>query len=221
MSMSKTEFFDILRDYASLEFADLPQNDIDYEFSPRFKRKMKRLFHQIDKYGFAKRRHTYKMIPAIAAAVLILLTAFMSASAARNSIVNFFIEKYEMFVEFFFYGDLSKKIEYEYSFSELPDGFSEIQSESDDGYLYKEYENSEGDLIMFEQITTEWTTTVLDNENGKITEIVLNGTEVILYQANDEDLWIANWCYDSYFFTISYYGCTSQEELVHVIKLVS
>lgn len=223
MSISKSDFFDMLRDYASLEFADLPQNesDINYEFSSRFERKMKRLFNEIDSYSSIKRRRSYKTIIAIAAAVLILLMGLMNVSAIRNPIVNFFTEKYESFVAFFFDGDLSEQIDYEYSFSELPVGFSEIQSEKDDKQIHKVYENINGDLIIFEQHITELTDHTLDNESGKSTTIILSGIEVMIYQSNDEDLWVANWCDNSYFFYLTYYGCTSQAELINVLKLIS
>ena len=42
MSMTKAEFFDILREYASKEFEDIPQSDakIAHEFSQEFEDKM-------------------------------------------------------------------------------------------------------------------------------------------------------------------------------------
>ena len=104
MSMSKSEFFDILRDYASLEFADLPQSnsEIDYEFSPQFKRKMKRLFNQIDKQDFADRKKVnnlkvikIKKIILIAALIAISFSVAITIGAkyfnidASDKIVNY------------------------------------------------------------------------------------------------------------------------------------
>lgn len=225
MPISKSEFYDILRDYASSEFKDIPQedSDIDYEFSPGFKRKMKSLFNETDKHTPAQRRRPYKTIIAIVAAVLILLASLMSVSASKMPIVYFFTEKNKTFLDFFFSGNISKTIEYEYSFSKLPKGFSEAMSEVNEYSVHKAYKNKKGDLIVFNQETTEDLAYSIYNEKGKgkIKTIFLDETEVLIYKRNDENLWIANWCYDTYFFSITYYGCTSQDELVKVIKLIS
>ena len=50
MSMNKEELFDIFREYASKEFKDIPKSDdeIDYEFSEEFEKKMTKLIESID-----------------------------------------------------------------------------------------------------------------------------------------------------------------------------
>ena len=75
--------------------------DSNYEFSPRFERTIQRLIR-------AERRPLYPLVktPArkvavVLAALLLVFTLSMSISAVRTSVIEFFINVYKCFFQFF------------------------------------------------------------------------------------------------------------------------
>lgn len=220
--MTRCEAIKAFREVASEEFAHIPnENEIEYEFSERFNRKMEKFLDKIEynsTHSISKsKRYTLTLI----AAIIMLFVGLISVSAIREPIVNFIIEKYETFVEFSFSGDTSKHIEYEYGFSELPSGFKEIVYQVAEGSIYKEYLNEQTtEIISLYQTVTDANKINLDNEQGEIITESINGSQVYIYKHNNNDYIQANWISKTYSIILTYHGDIETDEFVNLIKSI-
>lgn len=133
MSMTKAEFFDILREYASKEFEDIPQSDakIAHEFSQEFEDKMDKVI-KIARRRSKPRAKIYLKIAAAAAALLVLLFGLMRVDTIREPVVEVVLEKYEQFIDLIYRSRTRSEIGHLYTVSDLPKGF-EKSSRSVDG----------------------------------------------------------------------------------------
>ena len=220
--MTREELFNAFREVASEEFAHIPnEENIKYEFSERFNKKMDKLFQKIER----NRTHTTikhsKRIITVIAAILIIFAGLMSVSAIREPIVNFIVEKYETFVEFFFSGDTSEQIEYEYGFSEIPKGFELINKTNNDGVVYSEYKNAETEeLIILDQSITDGSWISIDNEHGETTIEIIKGNETYIYTNNNGEKIQAIWIDGAYYFILTYYGDIEKNEFINLISTI-
>lgn len=223
MSVSKEDFFDILREYASKEFEDIPQSDdeIDYEFSEEFERKMEKLIDSIGKTNKPKKASHKRTIAIIAATLIIILAGTMSVSAIREPIVEFIYKVYDGFTDLLFEGDTTDNINYIYSLSEIPEGFVETDRLINNNINYVLYENIQtNSKIELIQQPTKDVFISLDNENGHIEKYGINGTEINLYISNHGDCYIAFWSVGSNYIELTYHGTTTIDEILNLIKSI-
>lgn len=221
MSMTKDEFCNALRFYASKEFEDIPTDDseIDFEFSDEFNRKMEQLLKRV-RYD---RTHIVswatKKIIVIAAALILVFAGMMSVSAIREPIVDLVTEIYQGFVEIFFKGDTSNTISYRYSFSELPEGFVETQRISEERVNVVRYEDTvSGGIIEFKQTVTEESSFFLDTDNGIVKEFDVDGKIIKIFISNYDDYFSAFWTTNSYYFELTYSGKTTVDYILLLIR---
>ena len=220
MSMTKDEFCEALRFYASKEFEDIPRDDseIDFEFSEKFNKKMEKLLKKVRYDSTHIVSWTARKIIVIAAALTIALAGMMSVSAIREPIVDFITETYQGFVEIFFKGDTSKTITHRYSFSKLPDGFVETQKISEDRVNVVRFENTvSGDIIEFKQTVTEESSFFLDTDNGIVEEFEIDGKTIKIFVGNYGTYFSAFWTYDTYYFELTYSGKSKIEYILNLI----
>ncbi len=220
--MTRCEAIKAFRQVASEEFAHIPrESEIEYEFSERFNMKMEKFFGEVEydnTYHLSKAKRTSF---ALAVAIIMLFAGLISVSAIREPIVNFIIEQYETFIEFSFSGDTSKSIEYEYTFSSLPDGFEEIVRQVSDGSIYKEYLNEEtAELISLHQTVTEENKINLNNEQGEIITESINGSQVYIYKHKNNGYIQANWISKTYSMILTYHGDMKTEEFISLIEQI-
>ncbi len=206
--MTREELFNAFRQVASEEFAHIPnEEDIEYEFSERFNKKMDKLFKKIERNCTYPTVRISKRIITVIAAVLIIFAGLMSVSAIREPIVNFVLEFFEEHIDFGFSGDVSQEIENEYSFSEIPNGFDLVTKTSDYDIVHSEYKNKNtGDEIVFTQTITDGLSLSVDNEHGTITNESINNVEVCVYKHENGKYIQANWTSQTYSLTLIYYG---------------
>lgn len=221
--MTREELFNAFREVASEEFAHIPnEEDIEYEFSERFNKKMDKLFKKIERNCTYPTFSLSKRILTVVAAIIIMFAGLMSVSAIREPIVNFIVEKYETFVDFFFSGDTSKQIEYEYGFSEIPNNFDLVTKTNDYDIIYAEYKNEiTDDEIVFKQTITDEKWITEDNEHGTTTTEFINGVEIHIYEYNNGNYIHAHWIEKSYSLFLAYYGDITKEEFIDLIKSIN
>lgn len=89
--MNKNDFFRALRDMASEEFNDVPEEtEISYEFSESFNKKMEALIKNPESARVRHFPYTRRVIAALIAALILLFAGLMSVSASRDYISRFF-----------------------------------------------------------------------------------------------------------------------------------
>ncbi len=223
MSVSKEEFFGILREYASKEFEHIPKCDdeIDYEFSEEFEKKIKKLIDSIGNNKKPRKLNHRKAIAVLIAAIIVAFAGAMSVSAIREPIVDFIYKVYDGFTDLFFEGDTTNNIAYIYSLSEIPEGFVEIEQLTTDGVVYVKYENKESKkIIEFCQNITEDSSFSLDNEHGRVETVQINGQSINIYISDYGNYYYAFWNVDCYYMELIYHGVTTLEEIQNLIKLI-
>lgn len=223
MSVSKEEFLDILREYASKEFEHIPKSDdeIDYEFSEEFERKMEKLIDSVGNNKKPRKLNHRKSIAILIAAIIVAFAGAMSVGAIREPIVEFIYKVYDGFTDLLFEGDTTGNITYIYSLSEIPEGFVETDRLINDNINYVSYEdiqtNSKIELV---QQPTKDVFISLDNENGHIENYMVNGIEIAIYISDRNDCHIAFWSIDSNYIELTYHGTTTIDEILNLIKSI-
>lgn len=223
MSVSKEEFFDILREYASKEFEHIPESDdeVDYEFSEEFEKKMEKLIDSIGNNKKPRKTNHRKSIAILIAAIIIAFAGAMSVGAIREPIVEFIYKVYDGFTDLLFEGDTTNKLSYIYSLSEIPEGFVETERLVNDNTNYVQYENTQDNKrITLTQSLTEDISISLDNENGHIENYMVNGIEITIYISDRNDCHIAFWSMDSNYIELAYHGTTTINEVLNLVKYV-
>lgn len=220
--MTREEFFSVLREAASEEFAHIPDEDeIEYEFSERFNKKMDKLFNRIERNCNYPTVRLSKRIITVLAAILIVFAGLMSVSAIREPIVNFVLEFFEEHIDFGFSGDVSQKIEYEYGFSEIPEGFELTVKNNEGGTVYTEYTNTHtGDIIILTQSITDGNSLTVDSEHGNTSVEQIGETSVFLYDGIEQDYFQASWTSETYSLILIYYGDIEKEVFLELVKSI-
>lgn len=221
--MTRVEVINAFREVASEEFVHIPnEEDIKYEFSEKFNKKMKKLLRKAEHKNIHRSSKISKRIIAVAAAIVIILAGLMSVSAIREPVVNFVLEFFEDHIDFGFSGDVSQEIEYEYGFSEIPEGFELTVKNNEGGTVYTEYTNiNTGDIIILTQSITDSDDISVDKEHGAITKEFVDGMEVYIYEHENEDYIHANWIKETYSFLLVYYGDIEKDEFIGLVKSIS
>ncbi len=226
--MTKEEAVKAFREAASEEFRHIPEEqDIEYEFSEKFIKRTEKLFEKVERnaaYTISSRGK--RAFSALTAAVIISLLGVMSVTAIREPVVDFFVKRFEGFDEVYFEGETSEKINYVYSFSREPEGFTEIHRISNDKINIVQYQNSKsGSTIELCQTATDDTSLVIENKSGKASSFDINGQKVCIYMNNypeegRSDYYYAFWVCEGYSISITYSGVAGVEEIVELIKTV-
>lgn len=226
MSMTREEFNRAFTEVVSMEFADIPtkESEIDFTFSKNFLRKMDNLI-ALQQDGVWKllgvvRRH-------IAVIAIIILGVTISACGINQVVIHLYGNVYEEMREEFYAGVTATEIAYEFKISDLPEGFEKVGLIKDTRHIISEYENEDGDEIIFLQdATAEARLGIKDEltEAGEGRKYVTRSSTMIrdikveLYE--NKDYAGAIWIEDGYYMELRYYGCESLEEITAMIDSV-
>lgn len=221
MAITKSEFKQAFREVVSLEFSHVPtdENNIQYTFSENFNKRMKKLIESQKKVYWHFVNTSTKRAAIIFVAILTLFTATFSVKAIREPIIKFIKQVYETFTHYSFDGYTTKTIAKEYSITQTPKGFEQIDKIKNDYLINTIYENSSGEVIKFFQKITESNSGLFeDNENTVISKITVNSIEIELQEWYDTKT--ALWTYDGYFFSLECYGNIDFDTIKQIIESV-
>lgn len=187
-----------------------------HEFSPQFKNQMEELIRTgkpYNKRGLTKRGKRILII-AIAAVLALALTA-CAIPEIRESIAGFFVKIFNDHVEYSDPDVTKDRIEEEYGFEPLPEGFELIDETKDDSYLEALYADADGHVIMFRQSASEINEDSIDNEHGKAFMQSIGEKKVLIHfsEVGARATWIEN----GYYFSIDY---GSNVELTVFVKWI-
>jgi len=199
------------------------RSDINYEFSNKFERKMKRL---IRKEAHPWLGTFYVMSKRVAIFLICILGAtlavVMSVEAYRNkffeTIITFLGDAYELRYES---DEYPNQIEEYKEPAYIPQGYQEIERIENANTLSIVYENDVGNLIVWEQdLIVDDGTLVIDSEyNLEVTEII-NGMNVTLYIYNEG--YVAAYfeeSYYAYYLSADYMGVEEIKKIVESMNL--
>lgn len=221
MAISKAEFKQAFREVASLEFSHIPQDEksINYNFSDRFNNRMEKLIKAQRKPYWKFISTASKRAAVIFVAILTLFTAAFSVKAIREPIIKFIKQVYESFTQYSFDGDTVETINKEYTITKMLDGYEQIDKLTSDNTIATTYKNELGDTIIFTQMTTEYSTGYLvDNESGEQYTETVDGIEIDFKEWYDTKT--AIWANDGYVFSIDCIGNISFEDIQQIIRTI-
>lgn len=174
-------------------------------------------------YSFLKRINTApKRIATVAAiAVFVMFSSAMSVSAFRETFIEMIQTIFSNHVEISFDGDKKDAITEVYGISNVPEGFELTKETINDGAVFRDYEDSEGNIISFSQMITGNDTTVdVDNEQSKNYTINVDGLEIFITEGIRDDIKAAFWGEDGYSFNLTYIGDIEVNELTEIISSI-
>lgn len=221
MAISKAEFKQAFREVASLEFSHIPQDEksINFNFSDKFNKRMEKLIKAQRKPYWKFISTTSKRAAVIFVAILTLFTAAFSVKAIREPIIKFIKQVYESFTQYSFDGDTVETINKEYTITKMLDGYELIDKLTSDNTIATTYKNELGDTIIFTQMTTEYSTGYLvDNESGEQYTETVDGIEIDFKEWYDTKT--AIWANDGYVFSIDCIGNISFEDIKQIIRTI-
>lgn len=216
--MNKNDFKNAFREAAASEFEHIPtdENDIDFTFSERFNKRMKKLIHSQKKvyYGFVNT--AFKRVAVICVTFLTIIATAGSAEAIREPITKLINYVFDNHTDYIFTGYTKDKITEEHTVK-IPDGFEQTNITKSVFSITTEYKNDSGDVIEFSQITTKNSSGYsIDNEHGEIETKTVGEIEIIYKKAYDNQL--ALWTKYGYVFEISCFGDIDYETIENMIK---
>ena len=221
MAISKAEFKQAFREVASLEFSHITQDEksINYKFSDRFNNRMEKLIKAQRTPYWKFISTTSKRAAVIFVAILTLFTAAFSVKAIREPIIKFIKQVYESFTQYSFDGDTVETINKEYTITKMLDGYELIDKLTSDNTIATTYKNELGDTIIFTQMTTEYSTGYLvDNESGEQYTETVDSIEIDFKEWYDTKT--AIWANDGYVFSIDCIGNISFEDIKQIIRTI-
>ena len=187
------------------EIETLPTDDeIEYEFSNEFERKMERLIRRIKTrspvgaMAFLRRR-----VVAFVAAIIILFASAMSVSAVRVAVFEFITEVYEKFTNIFFNESRSSQDTADgftiYEPTYIPEGF-ELVNKNIDGLILLEYEKG-NDFISYSQQCLENVSMHINTEGVELEELEFKGLPAKYY--SNQGVQNLLWYDDEYMYMVS------------------
>lgn len=189
------------------------------------KKKMAKLFDDMCDDNKCQKRITTrrrKVIAILIAATFILTVGAMSVSAIREPIVEFFFKVYDGFTDILVEGDKTNEISYIYSLSKIPEGFVETEKLSNESINFIAYENKQnGNRFQISQRPTEDIFGSVDNEHGHIETFDINGNKVNIYVNDSKDYYHAFWSIGSDHLTLSFFGTSTIDEIISLIKSIN
>ena len=219
MSVTRVELSQAFREAIMTEFADVPSEEqISLTFSEEFEQKMKKLIERQKKSYWKYVNTVAKRVAVVALLVLSVAMMVLSNEEVRASMLQWCKDVYEEYIYYYFEGDTTKVIEYEYQLMGIPEGVEKVYEYRDSEIVTISYENQAGDYIDFRQQVTEDFDIYVDNEKGKWSTVIINNKDVKLFDYTT--LMGAMWIEDGYYMLLIYHGCDDIEIIKEMVETV-
>jgi hypothetical protein len=189
--------------------------------SPAYIKRMERLIQWQKRSCWKYVNSIGKRIAVIAVTIALTFGLSMSVSAVRKPVVEFFVNMYEKFVEFFYDDDVSAKapstIETVYTLGYVPEGYELESCNINKLYTTFIWENDAGEQITFSQSILDGSS-LMDNENSNYGVLDLNGMSVACVEKYDDEYFY--WNFDGYKFTLHVSRTRSYEDISKLIQSI-
>lgn len=161
-----------------------PEDQCEYEFSPRFHRRMARLIHR------ASHPHLYRTLNRAAGFLLALVltgTVWLSVDArARDTFFGWLRETYETFFAYRYAGERREETETRnYRPTELPEDWAELDRWTDESGGTVLYTDGTERINHFTYVTSHSAALGVISDSAPI-EIIVNGVSAEYYPADDK-----------------------------------
>ncbi len=219
MSVTKAEFKQIFTAAVAQEFCHVPGEDaIVHTFSETFLRRKEKLIKNTRKTTWYWVNTAAKRAAVIVLLMAMLFSVAMSVEAIRTPVVTFFTELYEKYILMVYEGDGRKEIEREYGFSQLPEGYELVDRISSPAGVVITLENTDGEMIILDQVIISGNDNAIDNEQGTVTQTTVGDISIVVYESGQTKL--ISWVYDGYAFTLTHYGDLPADALMKLVETI-
>lgn len=153
--------------------------EIDYEFSNRFKRNMKKMIREQKRNPIVSKLYKVLKVAVVFIAISIsLFSVSMSVDAFRIKVLDVIKEVYDEFSVYNYKGSMDKPIGSitDYNPQYIPKGFEIIDKTEDENYLLIQYKNNM-EYISYNCYEINNSRVYVDTENATITEVDINGVK--------------------------------------------
>lgn len=164
-----------------------PDNQIDWEPSTRFEKKMKHLIRVQNKFYWSFINTAGKKVACFALAILLAFGSAMSVEAVREPVIKFIVEVHEKFTNIFYPEQTEVNVpqtietEYTLSHSSIPDGFVFIASEATNFSNKEVFKNSYNAEITLRQSVINNSNITFDTENNTLIDIMIGDLKGFYY----------------------------------------
>jgi len=186
--LSSPQFKRALFDVQTAECERYAAKVVPVIFSTVFERKMDRLIQAHSKpYYHLVNTNAKKVILALAATFILMITMIFSVSALREPVVRFLIEVYEKFSQVFIHqqqeAEFPAILEVYYAPSWLPEGYREDAGQAIDATIFCEwtYVAENKVEIKFKQYTITSPILAIDTEDIQAEPCLVKGNEGLYY----------------------------------------
>ena len=173
---------------------------------------------------FKKLDSTAKRIAAIAASIILLFTLAMSVRAIREPFFEMVRTIFDKYDELTFEGDGKTYIQEIYGVTAIPEDYTMTLEIINSAAVARDYQNSEGNRILFSQSAGDGTMVNVDNEHTISQTMEVGEKEVyvvrFIHKDAGQDSVVAFWVENGYSFDLSFYGEITLEELAELIQSV-
>ena len=175
-------------------------------------------------YNVCKNNVTRKSLRKMWVAILIaaaLLLVGCTAYVYREEIKGFIIEMHDKFVKVNFDVDLDevpKSIEVEYTLGYVPEGFKQVKRVVSSNVNYQEWNNEEGESIVFIQGILDEGGLDVDNERGTVT--IIEHGEYAIYLKIVESVKVYLWNNGEYVLTLEVPIYIADEDSIKIIDSI-
>lgn len=175
-------------DFCDAMLRSLPDpKDCNYEFSPRFERKMKRLIH------WTNHPVTYRVLQRVASFALVIFIGFMMIFAisptVRAAVLGWIREQYESFITYYFEDGTSPSDGPTlYCIGDIPVEYTELTSSYNEelGNFIGVYSDPDGNMLYFMYSTIPENANYFLGETDYIVErVFVSGHTADFYLAKD------------------------------------
>jgi len=169
------------------------------------------------KYRARRKRNHILLIAAVLAALL--LGACVAIEPLREAVFGAIITKYEDYFDFEWKetsagNDLSDLPEIPCTFGYVPEGYELVEEKCVSGAVYKRYERTRNDSIVYE-VYLVGLVTMYDIDYTVTSEIV-EETTILIFDEKENEYKQFIWADDHYFYNLS--GFVKKEELIKMIE---
>lgn len=189
--------------------------------SPRYQKRMERLIKRQNKSYWKYVNTVGKRVAVLAVVLMLTFALSMSVSAVREPIVEFFVNVYEKFVEFFYdEADVARapeKIEKVYTLGYVPKGYELEQRVVFDKRVKTIWKNSLGDTIVFSQLLFE-NFHSMDSEFSNYKRITIFDIDIAFIEKNNN--YSFYWNSNEYAYSLIITETITVEECIMLIESI-
>lgn len=209
--------------YDEIDISRVPnEEDIDFEFSKKFERKMRRLIKRVD----TPVRYRLQQAACIAAVLaLVLSTYVVTATDVGAQFTGWVKEQYETLIHYFFEGEPSSEVvpeNVDYRLSWLPEGYEEREMRKMRTDTVVTYDGIGDDTIYFRYNSiSENRSFFFEPDDLKMKPVPIGTQTGELYESDDPEISsIIVWTNDEETMVFSISAYRSEEDLVKMAENV-